>query len=299
MDSNVAPAEIIEGQVAADRANPILYRAYKPPPPLADYVASFWYCDGYHLPHARERLLPGGAMALLISLGDDPVRVFCGPHDADPRCFRGPVIGGAYAGPIVIDTACQASLIGVHFKPGGAVPFLGVPADELRDAHLSLDLLWGAPAGELRDRLRDAGAPAARFRILEQALVARLARPLARHPAVVRALREFHGGPRMRPISAVAAESGLSARRFIQVFSAEVGLTPKVYCRLRRFQRPLRHLYTGQPGTGADIAAAYGYCDQAHLIHDFRAFSGLTPTAYRARQSARRGARPDHVPLHG
>jgi len=292
MDSHVLSAEL-EGQIAADRAGPLIYRTYRPPPPLADVVASFWYCDGYHLPHAWERVLPCGEMALIISLCDDTMRVFDGPHDTDPRCFRGPVVGGAYVAPFVIDTACQTSIMGVHFKAGGAVPFLGVAADELRDTHLSLDLLWGAQAGELRDLLRDAGAPDAKFRILEQALIGRLARPLARHPAVAVALREFHGGPRMRPVSAVTADSGLSARRFIQVFSTEVGLTPKVYCRLRRFQRLLRHLYTGQPGAGADLAAAYGYCDQAHLIHDFRAFSGLTPIAYRAQ----RGVQRNHVPL--
>lgn len=294
MDADVVLAERDE-QVDPDRARPLIYRTDRPPPPLADLVASFWYYDGYQPPHARERVLPSGAMQVIIGLCDEPVRVFDRPPHLHPRSFRGPVLSGAYAGPVVVGTAGQASIMGVQFKPGGAAPFLGVAAGELRDTDLSLDLLWGARAGELRERLRDAGAPEVKFHILAQSLVAHRARPRARRPVVVAALREFHGGPHMRPVSAVAADSGLSARRFIQLFEAEVGLTPKVYCRIRRFQRLLRYLSKGPQRTGADLAAACGYCDQAHLIHDFRAFSGLTPTAYLV--SRARGARRNHVPL--
>ena len=292
MDADVLLAEM-EEQVDSDRARPLIYRTDRPPPPLVDLVESFWYYDGYQPPHARERVLPFGAMQLIISLCDDPLRVFDRLHHPHPRSLRGPVICGAHAEPVIIGTAGQASIMGVQFKPGGAAPFLGVAAGELRDADLSLDLLWGARAGELRERLRDAGAPEVKFYILAQSLVAHLTRPVARRPAIAAALRAFHGGPHMRPISAVTADSGFSARRFIQLFEAEVGLTPKVYCRIQRFQRVLRHMSKGPQSTGADLAAACGYCDQAHLIHDFRAFSGLTPTDY----LARRGAQRNHVPL--
>jgi hypothetical protein len=72
--------------------------------------------------------------------------------------------------------------MGVHFKPGGAFPFLGFSAGELRDSYVSLDAVWGAAASELRDRLLEAETPESGFRLLEEALLARAIRPLEKHP---------------------------------------------------------------------------------------------------------------------
>jgi AraC-like DNA-binding protein len=71
-----------------------------------------------------------------------------------------------------------------------------------------------------------------------------------------------------------------SRRRFAQLFREQVGLTPKLYCRLRRFQEVVRKFAAGGPVDFADVAAAGGYCDQAHLANDFRAFSGVSPGAW-------------------
>jgi hypothetical protein len=93
---------------------------------------------------------------------------------------------------LVIDTADQAALLGVHFRPGGASFFFTPPAGELHNAQVSLDTLWGPKADELRERVIEARSPAAKFRVLEQFLLTQAVRPLVRHPAVAFALREFH-----------------------------------------------------------------------------------------------------------
>ncbi len=81
----------------------------------------------------------------------------------------------------------------------------------------------------------------------------------------------------------------MSDRRFIQLFSQHVGLTPKLFCRVQRFQQVLRNVFST---AGADsvidwpqIALACGYFDQSHFIHDFRAFSGINPTTYVANKT--------------
>ncbi len=86
---------------------------------------------------------------------------------------------------------------------------------------------------------------------------------------------------------------GLSPKRFIQLFSQQVGLTPKVYCRVQRFQRVLQTVQLQQQVDWADVAAGCGYYDQAHFIRDFRAFSGFNPSAY----LSLRGENLNHVPL--
>ncbi len=158
---------------------------------------------------------------------------------------------------------------------------------------MPLESLWGAGAGDLRDRLLEAQTPAEKFRILEQFLTRRAVRSLELHPAVTYALSEFQGVAHLKTISQVVNQMGFSARRFIQVFNESVGLTPKLFCRILRFQEVLRFFSNGQEIDLPEIALNCGYFDQAHFIHDFQSFSGLSPTAYLTHRSEH----VNHVPL--
>jgi AraC-like DNA-binding protein len=271
----------------------MIARTYIPPPPLSEFVALFWLHEGFAASHAKERVLPTGTMELVINLREDTLRVYNRHDHSQFQSFRGSVLCGAHSEFFVIDTASQAAIMGVHFKPGGAFPFLQLPAGELHDVHVSLDTLWGTKANDLREQLLDAPTPETKFRILEQFLLAQTARSLARHPAVAWALKELQCVPQTRTLSDLAAQIGLSPRRFIQVFREEVGLTPKLFCRVRRFQEIVRRISRGQRIDWVEVALACGYFDQAHFIHDFRAFSGLNPTTY----FMQRGEHPNHVPL--
>jgi AraC-like DNA-binding protein len=266
---------------------------YIPQLPLAAFVDVFWLYEGDAPRHAKERRLPDGSMELVINLREDTLRVYDRQQHDQFQSFRGCLLSGMHTEFSVIDTACQAAIMGVHFKPGGSFPFLSLPASELRDTHVSLDMLWGAMARDLYEQLLAAQTPETRFRILELSLLAHLARPWSRHPAVTFALSEFQSVSCMQTISAVTERIGLSQRRFIQVFHEEVGLTPKLFCRVRRFQEVLRLMGTGQRVELAEIALACGYFDQTHFIHDFQAFSGLNPRSY----LMHRGEHPNHVPL--
>jgi AraC-like DNA-binding protein len=180
----------------------------------------------------------------------------------------------------VIDTRELVSIIGVRFRPGGAFPFLGTPASELADAHVDLEAFWGASAIELRERLCAAKTPAERFNLLEKALVAHLFRPLERHYAVRFALDTFGRADSGLAIRDIARDAGLSQRRFIQLFAREVGMSPKLFCRVRRFRQALETVRHAAEPNWARVAVDCGYYDQSHLINDFRFFSNLSPTEY-------------------
>jgi len=252
----------------------------------------FWYYDGYYVPHSRERVLPDGSMQLIINLAQDRLGVFDARDESISHSFSGCLVSGARSEFVVIDTACQKSIMGAAFKRGGGFPFFHMPAGELHNVQVSLDSLWGAKAAELRERLLEGRTPDARFQILEQALFEQAAR-FTRHPAVAFALSEFSRVPHDRSIGEVTGQIGLSPRRFIQVFNDEVGLTPKLFCRVRRFQEVLSVIRREPVIDWAAVALDCGYFDQAHFIHDFRSFSGISPTIY----AARRGEFPNHVPL--
>jgi transcriptional regulator GlxA family with amidase domain len=98
-------------------------------------------------------------------------------------------------------------------------------------------------------------------------------------------------------VRGVARRVGLSQRRFIQVFTAEVGLTPKLYGRVRRFQRARELVRKATAPDWAAVAVACGYFDQSHLIRDFGQFSGLSPVAHLHQRSEH--VLPNHVPQVG
>jgi AraC-like DNA-binding protein len=106
-----------------------------------------------------------------------------------------------------------------------------------------------------------------------------ISRPLNHHTAVTFAIPELKRNANSS-MSQVAAIVNLSQRHFIHVFSNEVGLTPKLFSRIQRFNRVVRSAAFSDDVDWLDMAMSFGYFDQAHLIHDFREFSGLTPTEY-------------------
>ena len=269
-------------------------RVHRPAPPLAEYVACLWLQEGCSHAPIRERALPTGTAELVFDLRAERLAVYERGDLTRPRSFPGAIICGPHSELFAIDRAADEAILGVHFKPGGLAPFLRYPATAFRNTHVALEQLWGGRAGTLRERLRAAPTPEEKFRLLEAALLVEVGPPM-RHPAVAFALREFRRQPDTPTIAAVRGQLGLSARRFGALFAAEVGLTPKRFCRIRRFQRLIRHLEAGHPGDWASLALSCGYYDQAHFLRDFRAFSGLTPTAY----LVRRGAHPNHVSLEG
>jgi AraC-like DNA-binding protein len=268
------------------------YRRRKPAAPLAGFIEVLWYWEGTARPHEFERLLPDGSTELILNLGEDQVRVY---DRRDLRRFErldGATLVGPHSQFFVIDTAEQDRVMGVHFRPGGSFPFLPLPLDELHDLHISLSDVWGGFARELRERLLAAKTVEGRFDLLEAGLLERVAKPLERHRAVAHALGEFLSGG-ARTIADVTDATGLSARRFIEVFKQQVGMPPKQFCRVRRFQRVIRGLAVGGAIDWAGVAAESGYFDQAHLIHDFRAIAGISPGEY----AGLRTPHLNHVPM--
>jgi len=229
--------------------------------------------------------MPNGTLQIMVNLTGDSFTLLDRTDGRVSGSVRGALVAGPHSRASVIDASSPDRLIGVAFKPGGAFPFLGMPAGELCDQCPPLEALWGARAGELRERLLEAPDAAARFRVLERALLFE-GRQLGRHPAVAYALARFQSRDRTPTVAEITERVGLSARHFIQLFGGEVGLTPKLYSRIRRFQNVLAVVHRRPSADWADVATSAGYYDQAHLIHDFRDLGGLTPSAYLARQTS-------------
>ncbi len=255
------------------------FQTLTPDPCLADVIDCLWTSDDHRPPHAYEHIFPSGAVEIVINLTDGELRCY-DPEHATVRRMRAPVLTGVFERAFVVDTAQQRSMAGVRFKPGAAWRLLGAPVSAFTNDHADLAVMLGPEAAHLADRMANARSLTARLRMLHDALAGRLRRQS--HPAVSWAVQQLCDHYADVRIGALVDESGLSGRRFNEVFAREVGLTPKAFLRVRRFRAALTHLGAlGCRRTGSEVAAACGYSDEAHLIRDFRGFSGLTPAAFR------------------
>jgi AraC-like DNA-binding protein len=272
------------------------YSEHRPPPALDGLVDYFWSLRDAPA-HSRERVIPSGTLEMVINLHEDEFRIERPASTGTEGVrFRGAIASGAYERAFVVETRAHASIIGVHFKPGGAASILGVPAGDLMSQHVELEALWGRGAVTLRERLCAAMHTAQRFRILEQALVDRVSRC-----SNVQSLRGEVGVALARlgepgvEVGDLARLVQLSHRRLLQLFTEQVGMTPKRYSRVLRFQRALRLATTREAPVWTRVAHECGYFDQAHLCHDFAEFTGFSPADLLVLRNVR--VKDNHVAL--
>jgi AraC-like DNA-binding protein len=160
---------------------------------------------------------------------------------------------------------------GLRFQPGLAGSFFGVPASELTNRSVDLEDLLGRPARELKARLAESGpGELVRLLVAHPRIQGRILNPVQRAIEAITVARGRVG------VDFVANQANLSPRQFRRRCLEESGLTPRLLCRILRF-RHARQLAERAPRNWADIALAAGYYDQAHLIRDFREFTGRTP----------------------
>jgi AraC-like DNA-binding protein len=253
---------------------------YRPAPPLDRYIECFWWSHRAEPQDDSEHMLPSGGAQLLFALHETPI--LCRPCIAEnSSAWSGSIVHGPQSSYHLAGPKPRGGIVGVSFRAGAAGAVLGASMEELADRHVGLDAIWGSRGVDLRDRLMSAADPEAMFRILEQSLSARMHRPLLIHPAIAHALAVRPAAGLPARVAQIQQASGYSPRHFISLFRSAVGLNPKHYYRIRRFNSALRSMAAGGRHGLGDIAAAAGYADQAHLTREFREFAGVAPTQYR------------------
>jgi len=265
----------------------MIYIERTPAAPLRDCIRVLWYTRAPTVLHQRERILPTGSVQIIINLARD--FIWDCPEGQPARTLAPSLVVGARSQYEIVDTSDMADLIGIVFHPGGFAPFASEAADTFSNRNIGLEDVWGTRSRALRDLLREAPTPQAKLDALESFLLhSNLCRD-TRNPVVAHALHRF---ARFATVRDVAGDTGWSQRRFSQVFREQVGLSPKVWCRIQRFQRAVRQLHAGADVAWAELALDCGYYDQSHFANEFRAFSGIDATTY----SARRSLWANHIP---
>jgi len=245
---------------------------YPTPPALAAAVKAVWFARGtkaeFDVP---EPIVPDGCIELVLNLADRFVQVDAG-GSLQPR----ELLVGQMTRPTVAAPTGEVDLIGIRFWPGRAGAVLRTPMWELQDHLIAASAVLPGVAG-LADQLREL-SPSARLVRLTDVLSPLCARVvperLRRVDAALTHIAATHG---MLTIDRLAEWTGVTRRHLERQFRDEVGLRVKQVARITRIQSVLTVVQSQGTLSGAEIAARFGYSDQAHLIHECRALTGSTP----------------------
>jgi AraC-like DNA-binding protein len=287
-----APAgEQIAGQLTIDE--PIVDEHFRrqPAEPLRPYVAHYTGYRQRGVPPARHRGLPSPFLTLIVTL-DEPLVLLAHPDPRQPPGDFGTLLGGLHSAPALITHDGAQAGIQVALRPLGARALLGLPAGELAETDLPAETVLGQDCAEMQARAVAAPSWPARFAILDEILLRRAGPGLAGSgpagiapapaPEVRWAWRQLLASGGTIRIADLAAGTGWSGRHLTSRFRTEIGLTPKAAARVIRFDRARHLLVRGY--RLADLAAACGYFDQAHLAREFRLLAGCPPSQWLAEE---------------
>ncbi|MGI9385221.1 MAG: helix-turn-helix domain-containing protein [Methyloligellaceae bacterium] len=254
--------------------------------PLDRFVETLWHAKG-RVPYAEERILPNARPVLIINLGDGFEIANGGLADAK-GLKRTAWICGVQSGFLINRPLGRTEMVGATLRPAGLPALAGETAAAFADRAPDLDCLWPGRCELLRDRLWSCPTPAGRLDLLERFLAARLSEATV-HAEVHAALRLLGGNGRAT-VGATAVALERSRKHLAGLFRYHVGVPPRTYARIARFNRLLSVLAERPDLALAQCALRSGYYDQPHLNRDFSEFAGLAPSAYLAQRERHLGA---------
>jgi len=165
----------------------------------------------------------------------------------------------------------------VFLQPAALSLLFGLPAIAVTNADQDAHGVLGRSVGTLREQLGNCGSFLERVLVAEEFFIARSSKTPRFDivESVAHEIRRQHG---VGQIDAVARSAGLSSRTLHRRFKQSIGLSPKIYARIVRFESALQTKATSPKLTWTDIAHQYGYHDQMHMVHDFHSLSSDTPS---------------------
>ena len=258
----------------------MIHKLHFPQLPLSQFVENMWLVQGFEAGYTREKILPDGAIELIIDFAAQPKRIFDHEASATFRTVKKAWISGERTRYLVIGAETNESMVGIRFRPGGAYPFFRFPISELSEAVTELDLIWGRLIDDIRDELQEIDSPEDRLLRLESLLLRQVQRSLEPNRLITFAIHQLQNSPQFLAIRDLASTIGITQKHLISQFEKVVGLRPKSFARVCKFQKVVNLIEQQNQIEWSSLALECGYYDQAHFIKEFHTFSGLSPSTY-------------------
>jgi AraC-like DNA-binding protein len=248
-----------------------------PAPVLRPFISHYGGARVHGLTPGFNTTLPSRHAHLIISLGT-PINVRQAANDAQPAACLSALVAGLHAGFAIVERTCAWEGLHVFFHPLGLRSVLGIPAAELAGGAVAFSDLCPDDAPEVMERLGSTQDWQARFAILDEVFTRRLI-PANGSPLVAHAWLKLAASHGRHSVESLAQDTGWSRQHIADRFRAELGIAPKTAARIFRFEHACG-LISNLRLPLADVAAACGYADQAHMTRDWNGFTGTSPRAW-------------------
>jgi AraC-like DNA-binding protein len=255
----------------------LIYQTHTPAFPLCNFIESFVYYKGYNPDHSVDRFLPDGYCYVVFDLTDYPKYIYDNHTLKEIQSCKNVWFSGIRENFITIPSGRDSEMFIIYFQKGKAYPFVEMPMHELTDFVVDGELVMSPEILDLRDALLTCATVHQKFMYAEKYLT--------KNPFVDFSVAAILQNPRQQSIRVLADKVGFSQKHFTKIFKEHVGLTPKAFMRIIRFQHAIREIEKHKTANWTSIAFESGYFDQAHFINDFKSFSGFTPQQYLRMQS--------------
>jgi AraC-like DNA-binding protein len=255
------------------------FREHQPPSYLKPYVRYYWTLELKSLPvsQSSQRIL-AESFEFTFNLASPIEFINC---DGQNKRISATGITGPMSRPMKMRSTGPVRLFGICFRPGGGYPFFKYPAHELTNQSPDVDDLWGSQACELVDYIRnDCATTQSRIEAVNVHLKKRLQSKIREDSVTQKALDIIESRKGSIAIEQLARRLDLSRRHLTRIFKERIGMSPKQLCRNIRFKHVYKLIEASSHPKWADVALTCGYCDQSHLINEFKYFTGSSPDAY-------------------
>jgi len=263
----------------------LIFEAHIPTSPLNQFIESFVYYKGYNPDHSVDRFLPDGYTYVVFDLTDYPKFIYDNHSLKEIQSCRNVWFSGIREKYITIPSGRDSEMFIIYFQKGKAYPFVEMPMNELTDFVVDGELVMSNEILNMREKLLECLTVQQKFLYAEEYLTKAFSRKLLTNPFVDYSINQILQNPNQLSINHLSEKVGYSQKHLIKIFKEHVGVTPKVFLKIIRFQKALREIETHKTVNWASIAFESGYYDQAHFINDFKEFSGFTPNQYLKMQS--------------
>jgi AraC-like DNA-binding protein len=261
----------------------LITKFHIPAYPLNQFIDHFFYYEGYNPEHSVDRFLPDGEVQIIFDLTDYPKFIYDNETLKEIQSCQNVWFSGFRTEPITIPSGKESEMLIVQFKKGKAFPFLNEPMYNLTNFVVDAELVLKSDILNIRESILESPTPIKKFQVLEKRLLACYINQLNESPLIDFAISKILSSPNQCSIKEISDNAGFSQKHIIKLFKEKVGVTPKEFLKVIRFQKAIQQIDHQISADWPAIAYDCGFYDQSHFIADFKLFSGFTPTEY-ARQ---------------
>lgn len=246
-------------------------------PILKQLIKYFWVITSDNEVNISHKLLPVNNIDIIINFSSQIKYTLSNKTQINTKGLHFNGIRKQY---YTINQIGKLNVLGISFFPEGLYPFLKIPLSEFTNRTIELDLLINRFTSRIEEKISISNVYAEKFDIIENELIQLIDFELIKTKDISRLFNTFYWNTNKLDINYFCVQYGINQRKLERVFNKYIGISPKAFQKINRFQGILNHILKREYVDLTSLAYEYGYYDQMHFIKDFKSYAGCSPSQF-------------------